>query len=177
MARTANWKRIGIWSLLAFVVVFAALLFLTPQPARAQEPTTDPNLLNQMERIAKGLYCPVCVGVPLDVCETQACEQWRNLIVEKLKAGQSEEQIRQYFIDQYGDRVLGAPPAEGFNLGAYILPAAMLLLGGALVFVLMRGWLRRRPAVATAGAPATVPPISNEYAERIARELDLRDRE
>ncbi|MGB8647535.1 MAG: cytochrome c-type biogenesis protein CcmH [Anaerolineae bacterium] len=177
MARPENWNRMRGLSLLAFFATLTALLLLTPPPARAQQPTTAPDLVNRMERIAKSLYCPVCVGVPLDVCETQACEQWRNLIIEKLQAGQSEEQIRQYFIDQYGDRVLGAPPPQGFNLGAYLLPATILLLGAILVFAMMRGWLRRRPAVAGAGAPATVPPVSPEYAERIARELEMRDRE
>jgi cytochrome c-type biogenesis protein CcmH len=154
--------------------MLAALLWLTwsaAPRAAAQSPT--PNVDDQVMRIAKNLYCPVCTGVPLDVCETQACVQWRDLIREKLLAGESEEQIRQYFITQYGDRVLGAPPPEGFNLSAYLLPAAALLLGAFVIFWTARGWLKRPPG-STAPA-ATVPQVPSEYAERIARELKARE--
>ncbi len=175
MARTNNRKWIVL--LFAAALVLMGMTFLVaPHAARAQQPTpVDPQLVNEMNRIAKGLYCPVCVGVPLDVCETTACEQWRNLIIEKLKAGQSEQQIRQYFIDQYGDRVLGAPPAQGFNLGAYILPLSIFIAGAVLVFAILRGWLGRRPP--SAATPATIPTIPPEYAERIERELEWRERE
>ncbi len=178
MARTNNRRWLPASVLMALVVVLGAFLMLSPQPAQAQQPTpVDPALLNQMEKIASGLYCPVCVGVPLNVCETTACEQWRNLIVEKLAAGQSEQEIRQYFIDQYGDRVLGAPPPQGFNLGAYLFPLSIFVLGAVFVFVMMRGWLKGRPAAAAADSPATEPSIAPEYAERIQRELELRERE
>lgn len=146
------------------------LIALATSTTAAQQP--EPNVDDQVMQISKGLYCPVCVGVPLDVCETQACVQWRALIREKLLAGESEEQIRQYFIAQYGERVLGAPPPEGFNLGAYILPALALLLGAIILFWTARGWLHRAPA---SNAPAAVPHVSSEYAERIARELKARE--
>ncbi len=169
MRRTIKW-RVGIGLLLLLLILGAGAAFNTA-PASAQQPTPAPQqLVNQMEKIAAGLYCPVCANTPLNVCETQACEQWRQLIIDKLAAGQSEQQIRQYFIDQYGDRVLGAPPAEGFNLGAYLVPLLILLAGLAILFFTMRGWLQRR-AVVNTNTPATIPPIAPEYAERIAREL------
>lgn len=155
---------------LLFLVALGATSTLNAPAAHAQQPS--PDLMNHMERIAQGLYCPVCVGVPLNVCETQACEQWRNLILQKLQNGETDDQIRQYFIDQYGDRVLGAPPPEGFNLGAYVLPMLILLGGAAILFFTMRGWLRPR---VSSGVPATIPPIASEYAERIARELRERE--
>ncbi len=155
---------------LAGIVLLGASAVLNGSPAYAQQPTPNPDLVNRMEKIAAGLYCPVCAGTPLNVCDTQACEQWRQLIIQKLAAGENEQQIRQYFIDQYGDRVLGAPPPEGFNLGAYLLPLLILLAGLAVLFFTVRGWMQRR-AVAVTNAPATFPPIAPEYAERIAREL------
>jgi cytochrome c-type biogenesis protein CcmH len=167
MVRIMKWK----WILLG--VALLSLVTLNAPAAYAQKPS--PDLVNRMERIAEGLYCPVCAGVPLNVCETQACEQWRNLILEKLQQGESEAQIRQYFIDQYGDRVLGAPPPQGFNLGAYALPLLILLAGAAILFITMRGWLRTRAAPTPQGVPATIPPIAPEYAERIARELRERE--
>ncbi len=170
IVRTMEWKGVLIGAALLCLVTLGAAFSANAPSAYAQKPS--PDLVNHMERIAQGLYCPVCAGVPLNVCETQACEQWRNLILEKLQQGQTDEQIRQYFIDQYGERVLGAPTPQGFNLGAYILPLLILVGGAAILFFTMRGWLHTRAAP---NMPATVPPIAPEYAERIARELRERE--
>ena len=59
----------------------------TPPAALAQQPTPSDDEVNA---IAKQLFCPVCENTPLDVCPTQACAQWRELIREKLAAGWSE---------------------------------------------------------------------------------------
>jgi cytochrome c-type biogenesis protein CcmH len=147
------------------VVAVALLALLAATPARAQ----GPNLDDETNRIAKTLYCPVCPNTPLDVCSTQACAQWRALIKEKLQQGQTEQQIRDYFVAQYGDVVLGAPPAQGFNWLAYILPAIGILLGAAIAWVTLRQWVIRRGDSAV--APPAAPEISKEYADRIEKDL------
>lgn len=155
---------------LALSICGLTIFFAAPAGlARAQ----GPNIENEVIRIAKNLYCPVCPATPLDVCSTQACLQWRTLIKEKLLAGQNEEQIRAYFVAQYGQRVLGAPPPEGFNLGAYLLPFLLLLAGGGVLFLTLRGWARVRQQ----SNPETLMPasIGGEYAARIARELKERE--
>jgi cytochrome c-type biogenesis protein CcmH/NrfF len=98
------------------ILLFTLILaLLAAGLASAQEPTPRPVSDDQVNVVAKQLYCPVCENIPLDVCGTQACEQWRGLIREKLAAGWSEGQVKQYFVDQYGDRVLGTPPARSLN--------------------------------------------------------------
>jgi cytochrome c-type biogenesis protein CcmH len=67
------------------------------------------------------------------MCQAQACDQMRNLIREKLADGWTKDQIKQYFVDQYGDRVLMVPPAKGLNWFLYLIPAAILI--GAVYFV------------------------------------------
>jgi cytochrome c-type biogenesis protein CcmH len=155
---------------LGLVTILTVLALGITATASAQQPT--PNVDDEVLRISKSLYCPVCTGVPLDVCETQACVQWRALIREKLVAGENESQIRAYFIAQYGERVLGAPPPEGFNLGAYILPALALVLGAVVIFWTTRSWLKHPQ---TEAVTEQVPHVSPEYAERIARELKARE--
>lgn len=155
---------------LALSICGLVVFFAAPSGwAHAQGPNVD----NEVIRIAKNLYCPVCPATPLDVCSTQACVQWRALIKDKLLAGENEEQIRAYFVAQYGERVLGAPPPEGFNLGAYLLPFLLLLAGGGVLFLTLRGWARSRQQ----SQPETLMPaaISGEYAARIARELKERE--
>lgn len=113
--------------------ILSIILFCFPiiQPnivsAQSSTPSDD-----EVNAVAKGLYCPVCENVPLDVCPTQACAQWRALIREKLTEGWTEEQIKQYFVDQYGDRVLAQPPARGLNLLVYIIPP-LFFIGGIFV--------------------------------------------
>lgn len=96
--------------------------------AKDSIPTDD-----EVNAISKQLYCPVCENTPLDACGTQACVQWRNTIREKLDAGWSEEEIKQYFSDQYGVRVLAEPPIEGFNKLLWYLPPFLFLIGALLV--------------------------------------------
>ena len=160
MTSPSRWFALG-----ALGVALAVFFALNAPRAFAQSPNVDTEVL----RIAKGLYCPVCPATPLDVCSTQACVQWRDLIKQKLLAGENEAQIRAYFIAQYGERVLGAPPPEGFNLGAYVLPFLLLLAGGGVLFFTLRGWVNARAhASPETLAPAT---LSGEYAARIAQEL------
>ncbi len=133
--------------------------------ARAQGPNID----DEVNRIAKTLYCPVCPNTPLDVCSTQACVQWRAMIKEKLTQGQTEQQIRDYFVAQYGQQVLGAPPAQGFNWLAYILPVVGIILGVVIAWAVLRQWLVRQDR--ERGAQAEPPAIPKEYADRIEKDL------
>jgi cytochrome c-type biogenesis protein CcmH len=127
---------------------------------------------DDVNRIAKQLFCPVCENVPLDVCPTQACKQWRATIREKLEAGWSEQQIKDYFAQQYGERVLAQPSTRGLNLFIWLIPP-IAIAGGALVWWrFIRGMTQRRPAPATADSP---PPVADDkYAALLEKELEKR---
>ena len=117
-------------------IIFVLLIFTIPINkviAQNDFPTDD-----EVNQVAKELYCPVCENIPLDVCPTQACAQWRALIKEKLIDGWSKEQIKQYFVDQYGDRVLAQPPARGLNWLVYILPPLVFVGGIVVVYFNLR---------------------------------------
>ncbi len=123
-----------------FSIILMAALFLSlalPHIAAAQDPTPSADDVNA---IAKQLYCPVCENIPLDACSTQACVQWRGIIRDKLAEGWSEKEIKQYFVDQYGDRVLAEPPREGLNWLVYIVPPVAFLAGAYLLFKSFRTW-------------------------------------
>lgn len=149
----------------AAFIALVALALVTIAPANAQ----GPNIEDEVNRIAKGLYCPVCPNTPLDVCNTQACIDWRADIKKMVQEGKTEQQIRDAFVARYGPQVLGAPPAEGFNWLAYILPVIGIGLGAAVAWITLRAWLGGRTAPGT--VPASAPEIPHEYAERIEKEL------
>jgi cytochrome c-type biogenesis protein CcmH len=105
------------------------LLFVGMASAQEGGPTPSPDEINA---IAKNLYCPVCENVPLDACGTAACAQWRQQIADLLTEGYSEQEIYAYF-QRYGASVLATPPASGFNWLIYVLPPALIL--GAAFFL------------------------------------------
>ncbi|MCJ7511733.1 MAG: cytochrome c-type biogenesis protein CcmH [Anaerolineales bacterium] len=151
------------WLLLGLSLGLMALA-LAPAAAAQENPPTD----DQVNAIAKDLYCPVCENVPLDVCPTQACQQWRDTIREKLSAGWTEGQIKQYFVDQYGGRVLATPPATGLNWLVYLLPPLAFAAGAYLLLRAVRGW--RAPASTPVPSPAETS-ANDAYVERLEQEL------
>jgi len=88
---------------------------------------------------------------------------------ELVAAGQSDEQIRTYFVSRYGEWALLEPPAQGMNLLVWVLPGLLLVLG---VLAIARVVARRSPAA----APETPPPDrtapeSDPYLEAVRAEL------
>jgi cytochrome c-type biogenesis protein CcmH len=139
----------------------------------AQPGTPNPSD-DEINAIARKIYCPVCENIPLDVCSTQACAQWRDLIREKLNQGWTEEQIIAYFAEQYGDRVLATPPVRHFtslNLLAYIVPPLALIIG---IFIIIR-YTTIKKSNSPSVAPASSDPANLEkddpYRKRLEDEL------
>lgn len=172
MSRSYRWVRNVIW--LALVISLSVLAGVasaqdgslpTPVPGSVSRSVTS----DEVNAIAKQMYCPVCENEPLDACRTAACQQWRAQIAQMLSEGQTEQQIKQYFVDRYGLRVLAQPPAEGNSLLLWVLPLVALVLGGGYVIVLMRR-MRARGAVAAAKA-APDKSGRDEYLDRVEQDL------
>jgi cytochrome c-type biogenesis protein CcmH len=162
--------------LVIFLLIYlAGLVPLLAQagPARAQESTPAGPTDDQVNAIAKGLYCPVCENIPLDVCPTQACAEWRALIREKLAEGWSEARIKDYFVAQYGDRVLASPPARGLNWLVYVIPPVAILTGA---YILYRAFLTWKRSPSQSEAEPDLPRIdaADEYVARLEEELRRR---
>lgn len=158
---------------LTFLFFFVLVLALAVgMPASAQSPNPTPSD-DEVNAIARDMYCPVCENTPLDVCPTQACIQWRELIRLKLSEGWTEAQIKQYFVDQYGARVLSAPPAQGFSVLIYIVPPIVLALGVFIVLRAFRSMHKPLESSARETPPAATP--DNDYLRRVEEELQKRD--
>ena len=152
--------------LLALVTILASLLAVATvhaQEGMGNVPTDD-----EVNRIAKQLYCPVCPNTPLDVCETKACQDWRAQIRDQLARGWTEDQIISYFVDQYGERVLAEPRRSGFTSLVWILPILAAALGLTVALQVVRAWRRGSSEGVTVEPPTELPP---ETVARLEREL------
>lgn len=156
-----NWFIVGVWLM--------GLLFIAVTQTVAQTVVSD----DDVNAVAKDLFCPVCENTPLDVCPTQACDDWRELIRQQLTEGQTSDEIKAYFAFQYGDHVLAEPPRTGFDLVVWVLPFATILIGGVFFFRYLRQLNRPGQVVKQAPAP---PPVANapaldDYIVQIEKEL------
>ncbi|MEI8131432.1 MAG: cytochrome c-type biogenesis protein [Leptolinea sp.] len=141
-------------------------------PAVAQQPTPSDD---QVNKLAKEMYCPVCENTPLDVCPTQSCAQWRDLIRQKMQIGWSDQQIKDYFVAQYGDRVLSEPPARGLNWLIYILPP-LFILGAAFILYRVLRKMKQQTASSMPAREIISKKSSDPYVSRMEEELNHYDK-
>jgi cytochrome c-type biogenesis protein CcmH len=160
-----NYHLVSLWNKLPLALLAAiAFTFTFIVIASAQGPTPTDDDVN---RIAKQLYCPVCESTPLDVCPTEACRQWRDLIRTMLSEGKNEAEIKQYFVEHYGARVLAEPPNR---LVAYLVPAVIILLGALLLARGFQMWLK--PSITeTTSAAKEAEQSTDPYIARLEEEL------
>jgi cytochrome c-type biogenesis protein CcmH len=128
-----------------------------------------------LAELEKKYICPTC-RTTLELSNAPVAERMRAFIRERIAAGDSEAEIEAALVSSFGEGVLAAPPKEGFNLLAWVLP----LLGGALAvavlaFALVR-WSRARPqhqpadgAVSVNGRPELDPELERKLDDELAR--------
>jgi cytochrome c-type biogenesis protein CcmH len=170
------------------IILIILVLALAVMPVVAQDDGQNRNVTDdEVNEVARDVYCPVCENTPLDVCQTQACADWRELIRTKLASGESKQDIFDYFARQYGDGVLANPPRRGVSLVMlWVLPVVLILLGFLFFSRYMRG-LRTSELEATGTSSTSSPnpvmqspsknsePVADDYLARVEQELNKTD--
>ena len=157
--------------LLASFILFFINSFVPLLGVSAQQPTPSDDEVNE---IARQLFCPICENTPLDVCPTQACHDWRELIRQMLAQGETPNEIKQYFVDHYGARVFSDPPLAGLGWLVYVVPPVAFLIGVFLLFRAFRTWKQLRNESAAEAVAGSEPPVEDEYASLLEEELRKR---
>ena len=151
-------KKIGI--ILLFII---ALLAVSPLRIKAQT----------VGDISDQLVCQCGCTLTVSNCTHIECmsrEAMTALIKQKLAQGQSETEIIQFFVDQYGEQVLSSPPKRGFNLVAWVLPFVAILAGGGVIYIALKKWVwqgRQSPTIATTETEEE----KEKYQQRLEKEL------
>ena len=129
------------------LALMAALMFggaaLAVQP---NEVLKDPALENRAREISSGLRCLVCQNQSIDDSDAQLAKDLRLLVRERLVAGDSDQDVRNYLVQRYGEFVLLKPTFKAHNLLLWLAPVLVLALGALGVFAALR---RRSPPSST----------------------------
>ena len=137
--------------------------------ARAGEDSARPT----MKSIGEHLVCQCGCNYALNNCTHNNCssdEEMKAFIAKEISAGKDEPAILKAMVDRYGVKVLAAPPAEGFNLAAWVLPGLALVMGLAMVTLIVRRL--RRPAAANASAAPVDPDLLAAVEEEMKQVSD-----
>jgi cytochrome c-type biogenesis protein CcmH len=108
---------------------------LLPPAEYADTQLPDPRQERQAKALMETIRCLVCQGQSIADSEAEMAGDMRALIRQRIRAGESPEQIRAWLISRYGDWVSYAPPLE---------PATWLLWAAPVLLVLAGAWLARK---------------------------------
>ncbi len=120
-------SKLRFW--VGLVLVVSAVVFgVVGGCVREEDLTTD----QRVYQLSTQLMCPVCDGQTLDQSQAQLSLDMQEVIRRKVEDGESNAEIREYFVDRYGEVVLASPDAGGFNLVVWVMPL-VIFVGGALL--------------------------------------------
>ena len=96
----------------------------------------------RIQELNKVLMCPVCPGESIDQSQNELSSQMRAIVIEKIDEGWTDEQIKNYFVERYGPRVVMTPSFTGFSITAWIIPPFILVCAAILFVFYIRSKLR-----------------------------------
>ena len=119
------------------------------------------------------LVCPTC-ETTLDQSNAPIAERMRAYILQRIAAGDSKSEIKRKLVARFGPRVVEtAPPKEGFDLLAWLLPIAGIAAGATALAFAARHWTRAPDAAVAPSAPSPngAHPVDPELERRVDEEL------
>lgn len=157
--------------LVLLVALFGAIGLAEAQGGTGKDVTDD-----EVNNVAKKLYCPVCENITLDTCGTVACAQWRDEIRIQLSEGKTEQEVIDDFVKRFEDRVVGVPVDPALRVLSLATPWLLSAVALAVAFGLFNRW--RKEGTVGSTRPST-PDISishtdEEYRQRLERDLAAR---
>ncbi|MDD9993096.1 MAG: cytochrome c-type biogenesis protein CcmH [Rhodospirillales bacterium] len=154
------------WALLG--AACALWLGLAAGPGLAftpDEPLGDPALEARARALHAELRCMVCQGQSIADSNAPLAQDMRAIVRERIGGGASDDDVRGFLTDRYGDYVLLDPPVKPETYALWFGPAAVFVAGAAIAFALVR---RARAGARGAGAE----PLSAEERRRLDTLLD-----
>jgi cytochrome c-type biogenesis protein CcmH len=135
-------KATRLITLLGLFLLAASSLPAAEEPLEFDSPEQEARYRNLTEE----LRCAVCQNQNLADSDAPLAQDLRREIYEMMLAGQTDDAIKSFMVDRYGDFVLYRPPVQGNTVALWVMPGAVLLVGAAAVFATVRKRNRRLAA-------------------------------
>ncbi len=140
--RKVLWTIVGVTA----VVVLAVALW----------PRSDSSIESRTRSLASELRCVDCEGLSVAESSTASARIARRDIERRLRKGESADDIRQSYVDRYGESILLKPAGDGVSTIVWALPVVILVLGAGGLVIALRRWARQPRLEATAADEAFV---------------------
>jgi cytochrome c-type biogenesis protein CcmH len=124
------------------VVSGLAVLVVRSQPSDSPEA--------RAHRLERELACPQCNGESVANGNSAEARAIRQDIRDRIAGGQSDGEIRQAYVDVYGERIVLNPPSDGLGIVAWAVPVVALVVGAGGIAMALRRWSRTPRLAATA---------------------------
>lgn len=136
--------------------------------------------LDDVNRVARQMYCDVCEGIPLDQCESITCEDWRKEIGRLLGVGYTDGQIIDRFTERYGGDVAAIPRNKSDRQLTFAVPAIIVALigviGGYQVIRLRRRGHQAGQVVQRTALPRSERPVPDDIDPQLIERLSDRSK-
>ena len=93
---------------------------------------------DRINALGSRIKCPVCQGEPIADSPSETARAMMDIVAERVAAGETDDQIEDYFVSRYGEGILLDPRFETRTLALWLLPAVALIAGILLIFGRMR---------------------------------------
>jgi len=132
-----------------FALIFFSLLSITTSLVAVEpdEILSDPALEARARTLSKTLRCMVCQNQSIDDSEAPLARDLRVIVRERIKAGDSDGQVREFLVARYGEFVLLEPRFNARTVLLWAVPGLVLLIGAATM-MFMRSRRPKRQSVA-----------------------------
>jgi len=138
-----------VWVGLAVLAVLVLAVALWPSSG-------TPTVRARTRSLASELRCVDCEGLSVAESSTASARQTRRDIEARIRRGQSDQDIRQVYVDRFGESILLKPSSSGIGVIVWALPVIVLVVGAGGLVLALRRWGRQPRLVATDADEALV---------------------
>ena len=157
-------------NVLLILISFSCLISVVD--AQEQAAPTDPSLEANLDRLMTSVYCYCgCVRETIKHCVCGVAQQIEMDFRNRLSAGGTVQQIQADYLARHGTQYSALMPAKGFNIVAYAMPAVIIVLIGAIVFLVLKSKRRAALAKSSASIEPKRSAATDQY-EQIEEELE-----
>ena len=148
--------------IIQFLIGFSVLIIFCGIPIMTFASKSGP-FEERFKKLSNELRCPTCQGLSVKDSEAGFSTRIKGKISELMKQGKSDEEIMAYFVERYGEWILRAPPASGFNLVLWVLPGAAIITGFIWVLYRSKSWVEKPTMEMTGLTPEEEQKLKDDF--------------